>query len=416
MKLKSSLVPLFLILITVTAGLWARFEYARRDAENVLNRTPDEPIYTAYASVAAHEGFAKGTRISVEQFNKTPSIQIYPPPTRIGYLYLLALVMKTSGRMDLNVGIEMSKIISVLTLFLLVFIGLRYFDPWVTFYSCAVMSFAPMELALSRKVWQDGLMTLAGGLLLLSGLEIIRSRHKWIFVILYGVVGSYICLVKESGAVLFGIFGLFLLILLLKQRHFKTSLLLFSVMIKALAVDTVLLSNVSGSFSALKMSFEHFKASLPNNSYVLEFQTGPWYSFIRSLFILSPFTLFFCAAGILSAIISKNKEARSYMEGLAFVFILFLGVVSFPEYFKNLRFLSPVFIPYYLLAGIGLNACASTVSVKVKPIFSRVAFSLAILLVTGIAGMDALNFKKIFVQNHAKDLSGPLLEKFSLFK
>src|ERR1044072_9357188 len=63
--------------------------------DSVTARTPDEQLYTRNANLILERGF-KELPAMVREYNSTPMMQLYPPPVRIGYLSLVAGVMKVT--------------------------------------------------------------------------------------------------------------------------------------------------------------------------------------------------------------------------------------------------------------------------------------------------------------------------------
>jgi hypothetical protein len=62
----------------------------------VAQRTPDEKFYMDYATQVADSGI-QGARALLDRYNRDTRQWIYPPPTRFGYINLVAAVMKLSG-------------------------------------------------------------------------------------------------------------------------------------------------------------------------------------------------------------------------------------------------------------------------------------------------------------------------------
>ena len=64
--------------------------------QSIKKRTPDERVYASYAAAVVRSGpGAIGTL--VKNYNETKRQWIYPPPTRVGYICLVAAVEKISG-------------------------------------------------------------------------------------------------------------------------------------------------------------------------------------------------------------------------------------------------------------------------------------------------------------------------------
>ncbi len=397
-----------LIVLAVAVGCFIRIGQLNTDETDRTIRTPDEAMYTAYASVIAHEGVS-GVAISVREYNKNQKLWLLPPPTRVSYLFLLASAMKSAGRFDLAVGIVMSCIISIMTLMLVAVFCLRFFGPWIAGYSCLFIAVSPMELILANKVWQDSLMTFLGGALIFISCEIVRCRNKFIMIPIFGLLGVITILVKESGILIFALAGLFLVFWLVQQRARAAAGYLMAVMMCAVGISGSILISVSGGWEPLKELYGHLREAVSINTYALQMQNGPWYSNVVGFFILSPAITLLCFAGILITL-KKFRDSKSgvYLF-LAILFISFVVIASWPAYFKNLRYLSPVYIPFYALAGfafsLGLKALRKILR---RP--ALVALS-AFMLMGALACLDLWTYQRIFIQGHAKDLVNPLLAR-----
>lgn len=401
--------PLIAIL---SAGIFLRLHNLDFDTQSSLNRSPDEPIYTAYASVIAHEGLKNGTQISIGEYNKNEKLQGYPPPTRIGYLYPLALVMRMTGRFDTDLGIYVSCAVSILALFVLAAIVIRFFNPIIAISSCLLMAFSPMELMLARKVWQDNLMTLVSGILLYLCLEITLGPPNWILLSLFAVLGGYSLLIKESGVVIYGLCAIWILAVMLKERRFKSAVISLLIFLASVGVSLFFLVSISGGLSDLLQLFRNFSESWSHNHYVVQYQSGPWYALWKGFFLVNPFVLFFCLAGSVTILFFERRSAGLC---IVFLFFLFLGVASIPKYFKDLRFVSPIYMLYYLLGATAVGAGFSWAQKKLKGLWQLTAIALLIIGMSTAFWIDLANFDKIFIQNHAKDLTNDLLNEYSFF-
>ena len=64
---------------------------------DVRGRSPDEGVYTDQAIAASHEG-VDGIRRLVGEYNANEKAWIYPPPIRIGYIFVDFLFITIYGR------------------------------------------------------------------------------------------------------------------------------------------------------------------------------------------------------------------------------------------------------------------------------------------------------------------------------
>jgi len=92
---------------------------------NVNTRTPDERVYTYQAKTWLESGKA-GIRSMVDEYNGDAETRWYPPPTRVGMIRLVAVVMRWTGRGDESVGARISCAASIASLLVMAIIGIRF--------------------------------------------------------------------------------------------------------------------------------------------------------------------------------------------------------------------------------------------------------------------------------------------------
>jgi hypothetical protein len=164
----------------------------------------------------------------------------------------------------------------------------------------------------------------------------------------------------------------------------------------------VLLSHLSGGWRPLAELYQHVYGAIAGNEYAVQSQNGPGYSLIVGFFLLSPATAFLCAVGLARAFKHGAEESADVMGFLAVLFAGFLTAASLPAYFKNLRYLSPVYIPYYVLAAFTF---VSVVQWLRRSLGSpAIAWAITFLLAGIIAGLDWSNFDAVFNRGQVKDL------------
>lgn len=391
----------------LAVGVWTRLGPATQGAADPLVRTPDEPMYTAYAAVLAHEGLVRGTRISVGQYVQNPKIQIFPPPTRVGYLAPAAAWMRLRGRADLSAGIELSTAASLLAFLALVLGAWRYLGPRPAVLAGWLAAVSPLDLALSRKAWQDSLVALVSAAVLLCAFEVLRARRKWPWIAALAACGIWAVLVKESGAVYVPLVALAAAGALAVRGERAASAGVLGAAALAVVLALGILAWLSGDASALAEVYRAFGQSLPRNEYVLTHQGGPWWSLPAGMWLLSPVSLAACAAGLACG--WRDSARRPQAVVAALVLVAFTAAVSWPAYFKNLRFLAPVLPAYFLTAGLGLHELLRALG-RARPAAALLA---ALIAAGGLA--DAARFHRVFVEEKVKDPVLPLLERRSSY-
>ena len=181
---------------------------------DVRQRTPDERIYTAMAAQVAADGHRAFPRL-FQQYNATPQLWIFPPPTRVGYIATLALWMRLAQYSGVEAGAWLSFACSVGSMGLLWWMvkggdaseparpnGVALTSGLVTLF---VQATNPFEILIARRCWSDSLVGLIGLALLWLTLEIRRDPSRlWPFAA-FATVGAYGIAVKELLAVVFDV-------------------------------------------------------------------------------------------------------------------------------------------------------------------------------------------------------------------
>jgi 4-amino-4-deoxy-L-arabinose transferase-like glycosyltransferase len=374
---------------------------------NVKKRSTDENIYTAQAKVLTLEGNA-GLKTLIEAYNSTPTAWLRPPPTRIGYLWLLAGAMKLTNNDSVNTGAYISTFFSVLSLLFITVIGLRFFNQWTALTALLFLSVSPMELAIARRAWQDAMFGCWGLMLIYFCCEIIHNANKIVWYILLLVLGSYCVLIKESALIVYGLCMLWILwMCIAKQKHFLKALLLSLSGIVGIIISVSALVISAGGLNPILTLYKHFIETMPANAYAVEYQSGPWYYLLGGLWLLSPVNLFLCIVGIFSGIfvpssININKNA---VRGIIFFMVSFIGITIVTPYCQNVRYISPVFAPFYLISCLGLWQVISFANHRVKKHHFYIITTFILMVVVSIATNEYQNFRKIFVKGAAMDLA-----------
>ncbi|MBU1121544.1 MAG: glycosyltransferase family 39 protein [Candidatus Omnitrophica bacterium] len=386
---------------------------------NVSTRTPDEMVYTAYAS-AMNELGIKNYKKVINEYNSNEKMWVYPLPVRIGYIYLCSRIMRLVGSNNVEVLALISCVSSIFSLFILVLIGLRFFNRWVTVVALALASVSPMDLAIARRAWQDGVLALFAALLIYICCEIsYKPRSKGWFIVFF-LLGLCCVVIKETGIVIYGLCILGVLwITLIKEKSFKKSL--YYVVIPSflgIGIGFFIVSAVCGGFLNVIEVVKHSMGSFKTNEYVLTFHSGPWYQIFQGFFILSPVTTILSFMGIIGTVFFQKVRGGIYRVaiskqpsrvGIIFFMITFVGIVMGPRHFKNFRFVSSIYPFLYLMAGVGCLFIMRVLREKLKILPSYVVGFGIILAVFTAVFFDYQNFKSIFIVKEIPDLAVKLI-------
>jgi hypothetical protein len=387
---------------------------------NVSGRSPDEQIYTQQAKTIADLG-KDGIKLLMQAHNSQKELWIYPPPTRIGYLGLLAQVMNTAKRTDANLGAYISFVFSIISLALLILLGLRFFNPWVSLYALTFMSVSGMDLAIARRTWLDAMLGCMGLALIYFCCEITRDSKRIFWYILFILIGSYSLLVKETAPAIYGLCIIWILwILFINEKAFIKGALFIIASGVGAAISALILIQAAGGIKPIYQVMQHVKLGLPTNTYAIEYQSGPWYNFLQGFWIISPLSAFLFILGVAGVVLHKGKLQKyltltntKAVYGIIFFTIAFMVFSIALPACQNLRYVSVLFAPFYLMAGLGLWYLISLIRVRLSN-FSLVLVSALCLSGIIIAAInDYKSFQKIFVKTGILDVSIRMVREFS---
>ena len=180
--------------------------------------TPNERAYLYYAARVHDEG-ARVTRDLFAEYENDPELWAVAQPVRIGYVFILAAAMKIMGTTQVEAGMAVSFLSSVVTLLLVAWLGIRFFNPWVSLIACALCATAFTEIWLVRGTPEDGVFGLIGLFEIWITCEIMRSPRRMWLHLPFHLVGMGAILVKQSGVFIYGFCALWLLGFLLIHRR-----------------------------------------------------------------------------------------------------------------------------------------------------------------------------------------------------
>ncbi len=378
---------------------------------NVERRSPDEGIYTYQANTVAKLGAGEGVKTLIKDYNSDKKLWIYPPPSRVGYIWFLSGVMKLTGRMDEKAGSYISCAFSILSLILLIIIGLRFFNPWVALGGLLLMSVSPMDLAISRRSWQDAMFGCIGLALIYLASEIGRNTKKILWVLPFVALGSYAVLIKEPGIIIYGLCMIWLCwVLFVREKLFLNGSILIIGGVLGSGISALLLVHAAGGLTPVLEVIRHVKEAMPTNTYAIEYQSGPWYQFLHGFWIMSPASVLLCVLGITGIVMPSGRlypdiDRRREAIGILLISTVFFLIAIATPYCQNLRYVSVLYVPFYLLGGLGLWYAAMALKSLLRDFpFYVIIVSLALLLIVASIS-DYANFKKIFIRTGILDVS-----------
>jgi hypothetical protein len=380
----------------------------------------DEQIYTQQALRILKEGFVGGTRDVVQLYLRTPRLAIYPPPTRLGYVFPVVVAMKLSGVRNEAAGAWISCAASMLALGLTALIGWEFFGPWITVIAMWLLSAFPPDLFLAQRCWTDSLVGLAGLLLLYMALKILHAQPvRAVHCIGLAAAGTAAWMVKDTCIVFYGLsLAAALWTLLVRERDRKLAGILVALCTFGAVLDLAIWTVCTGRLALFAGLVLTNLRSTRSNPYTLEWQSTPGHVLLSAFAQLSPLTVLLAALGILIAFLpgpfvralgnrrlARNPAALAQLAGGTAVLT---AVFMFMPHWQSVRFLSPVFGPVCLFAGLAIRWGLAAAKQRVPGPLSHVVLGLVVVIIMAALAADYQRFR-IYVRYGISDLSARLV-------
>jgi 4-amino-4-deoxy-L-arabinose transferase-like glycosyltransferase len=381
---------------------------------DVVNRTPDEQVYVLYAKQLADNGLTHLPSV-IAQYNQNSRLWIYPPPTRAGYLVLLAIAMKIMRSTGADAGVALAWFCSVASLVLISIVGARFLPPWAAIYATFGLALSFCDLVTARRCWQEDLLCAFSLVMLWATCEIAREhRGRRFYAILIGAGSLSVC-AKELVAVVYGACAIYLLVLLIQRRAWPQTAWLVCGGFGGALLSFGFLAMAAGGTSSLFTAWQHMREAVNGNPYAWGYQNLPWPQFFQGFWILAPVNLILAALATALAAVPKrfwpvlsltcHPEEVSRLRLFAASFVLLLLVLLVVPTLENFRYLSPAYGPFYLLGGFGLWAILSAAGRKLDPGVYKTVAAIALAVVFLCSVSDYNRFEQTYVAKEIQDLS-----------
>jgi len=239
------------------------------------------------------------------------------------------------------------------------------------------------------------------------------ERPHWL--IGFFLVGACAMTVKETAALVVGAGTIGLLVAAWKseQRARSIAWVLGGGVVAACAAGAWVFV-IAGGAEPMRKSFELWTLASVPNEYMRRYQMGGPGYYAVGLYILNavPFALGLVAAVALAARARfmrscwANPQAVTLLTSLAWLVLAF-GAVACIHSQKNMRFLSVIFVPVFILAAA--LVCASLAALKERiPRGGHRAVVLAVALALAVsAAADLVRFHQWFIIRGVPDLATP---------
>jgi hypothetical protein len=400
---------LALTIALVTLGVALRIAYV-----NVPVYTPDEDAYANfYASNLLFHGFSSWPEI-VREYQRRPEMLQFPSPTRVGHLAAIVGWMQIRGSTSIRAAAEVSVIASCLGLVLVGAIAWEFIAPWAAPLAVGFAAVAPLDRALSRRVWGDSLVALLVLAMLYAFARHLRQpeRRRWNLAVF--ALGAATVLVKESG-LFFLALGTLGMVIFRPGRGVARAGLGFNLAAAALAlaVAVATLALASGGLAPLRATFARAAVAASSNAYMQEFQRGGPGYYVTGFARTQPVSMLLGFAAAVAALAAPGWRrrlatpwARSTVVTFA-VLVLAYAALAFVYPQKNLRFLSPLFAPLDLLAAWLVWTVLDSLRTRLPRRAFVTALVSTIILLAASAIFEQQRFVHYFIDHGVPDLATP---------
>ncbi len=328
----------------------------------------------------------------VRDYNARREMHDYPPPTRVGHLWMLWVGMTIAGHADVFVASALSCIAAIVGLLGLWWLAFRAGGSWAAAIALGFAAFSPLERAMSRRAWGDGPLAVATIAAMACVAEQLARPRSRIWGVLALVISAKALLLKESGAVVLAVVTLALAVHAWREV--------------ALA---------SGGIGPLRLALANAESTRHTNAYMIQYLNGGPSLYFAGFRLLQPVPIF---TGLLAALVlpfwrgatPSAPAARGIRLPLAvLVFAYFIPALIYPT--KNMRFLSPIYPALEILAATMIVSFYAMMRSRVP---AR-AFRAGVVALAVVLALSALReherFERYFVAGGVPDLATPWLTK-----
>ena len=397
-----------LLIVALGLGIWLRLTNPP-----VLARSPDEKIYVRYVTSIAQAPI-EAPKASMQTYNATPGRWVYPIPLRVGYFYLVWAVAEMRHLTPEQAGVAVSTGASIVQLLMVALLGLRFFGRWTAVVAVALLSVCPADLTMARRVWCDEPNAAAAMIFLWLCAEIAFRRRGWPWHAALWLCGGYFMLIKETAGFFFGFCIAGLMIQSWRQhRDWRRLAVLAGGAVATAAVSFAVMACLCGGVPAALETVRHNAIGAAGNVYQIQCMSGPWYSIPLGLWINSPFTATLCAIAFaaliprresLGNVLKLDQRQRTSTWGMAGLIVLVVAGISVPGNLMDLRYVSFIFGPRYLMAALGISYLVTRMRNAAGKRVAGLATAAAVIAVIGSCWMDYSSYRKIDVRQDLNDL------------
>ena len=376
--------------------------------------SPDEDTYVRFYAQPLFEHGPDYIPELVRDYNARREMHDYPPPTRVGHLWMLWVGMIVAGRADVFVASALSCIAAIVGLFGLWWLAFRAAGPWAAAIALGFAAFSPLERAMSRRAWGDGPLAVATIFAMACVAEQFARPRSRIWGVLALVIAAKALLLKESGAVVLAVVTLALAVHAWREGGVRRALPWLAGGIAAGAIAGGIIAVASGGIGPLRLALANAESTRHTNAYMIQYLNGGPSLYFKGFRLLQPVPIF---AGLLAALAlpfwrrpTLSPAARGIQLALALlVFAYFIPALVYPT--KNMRFLSPIYPALETLAA----AMIVSFYAMMRPRVPARAFRAGVVALAVVLALSAMReherFERYFIAGGAPDLATPWLTK-----
>jgi hypothetical protein len=398
--------------IALTALVLAVAATARIAWFPVADRSPDEQLWTEFGAGISRQGPAYVTHL-VRAFNRDEDVE-YPWAQRAGYSCLVGLVMRASGDTTVHATEALSTGASLGAVAGTGAIALDLLDPWVAPITALFFAASPLDLALARRAWQDDVMALLTVLMLWSFLRH-AARGRRASLVAFLALSAFALTIKESAVIPYGI-GVLGLAWIAWRRARRPAAVVAALAwgaLPALAAGAAIVA-IAGGPGELRHVLELAREANAPDEYMRHYQSGGPGYYLVGLGLLQPVPFALGSVAMLLALarpawLAPGPGRATGRASLVAIAALVAGfaAVAFAYSSKNMRFLSPIYGPVFLLAAALVHSLVGAVRSRVPRAAGIVLAAVAAVALAGSAALDLRRFDHYFNELQIQDLATP---------
>ncbi|MDO9187843.1 MAG: hypothetical protein Q7W13_17685 [Bacteroidia bacterium] len=307
----------------------------------------DELTYYGQAKNILEHG-PSGFQMNAIFFLKDPLSHLYPPPIRIAHTFFSAVALKFSDTFRALSFLSLSFFIT--HCIVCFFFIKKYWGETASLIGGLLICLSPLSCGLAGRALSESGFYLFFTLSIFSLIDYLYKPGLF-KVVLFILFFSICLLIKESAVFILPFFSLILLVEKFYLKKDLNIIHIFMLMLSPLLLIFCIyllalgdLNNVMDIFNVMR----EINLSVPH-TYILWYNSGPWYQYFVDYFILSPFTslLFLFFVG---HYFTNQKNHMQQITFLILFFVYFMIVFSFLP--KNVRYAQPLDLIYRISSAL----------------------------------------------------------------